>query len=96
MSTGSREKGRESENFHVLGRLCLPLGSSEPPALTLHTHPPQADPGLSLLWKLGEPVFPVHQCKWREPTAEALEAELCPGRWDPWSVTESRVALLAS
>ena len=46
--------------------------------------PPQADPGLSPVWRLGEPVFPVHLWTWREPAAMALEAELCPWRWGPW------------
>ena len=81
VSRGSREKGRERENFRVglkvrARKLCLPLGSSEPPPLTLHT-PPQADPRLSPLWRLGEPVFPVHLCNWREPAAIALEAKPC-------------------
>ena len=47
---------------------------------TAHT-PPQADPRLSPLWRLGEPMFPVHLWTWREPEAMALEAELCPWRW---------------
>ena len=46
--------------------------------------PPQADPGLSPLWRLREPVFPVYLWTWREPVAMALEAELCPHRWGPW------------
>ena len=33
-----------------------------------------------------ESMFPVHLCKWREPIVKALEAELCPARWDCWSV----------
>ena len=45
---------------------------------TAHS-PPQADPGLSPLCSLGEPVFPVHLWTWREPSAMALEAELCLG-----------------
>ena len=65
--------------------LCLPLGSREPPSLTLHAHsPPQADLRLSPLWRLREPVFPVHLWMWREPAAKALEAKLCPQRWGPW------------
>ena len=46
-----QREGRKSENFHVglkvWGRLCLPLGSPEPPPLTLHTHPLRLTPGLA-------------------------------------------------
>ena len=54
------------------------------PLSWLHAHHPQANPGLSPLCRLREPVFPVHLWTWREPTALALEAELCPQRWGPW------------
>ena len=37
------------------GRLCLPLGSSEPPLLTLHTHPLRLTPGLAHFGGWGSP-----------------------------------------
>lgn len=50
-----QEEGRKSENFHVgLAKgLCLPLGSPEPPPLTLHATRP--------LWGW-ETVFPLCIC----------------------------------
>ena len=58
MSTGIREKGRKTENFHMWlklcwGELCLLLGSPEPPSPDTAHSPPQADPGLNTLWRLG-------------------------------------------
>ena len=51
----------------------------------------QVDPGLSPLWR---PVFPVHLWAWREPTAMALEAELCPWNWSPWRRESARLSCL--
>ena len=51
----------------------------------------QVDPRLSPLWR---PVFPVHLWAWREPTATALEAELCPRRWGPWRRESARLSCL--
>ena len=39
----------------VWGRLCLPLGSPEPPPLTLHTHPLRLTPGLAHFAVWGSP-----------------------------------------
>lgn len=65
----------------VWSGLYLPLGSpaaSSP--MTLHAHPPGADPGLRPLWRPGgPPVFPVRLWKGREPAAKALDAESVPG-----------------
>ena len=50
VSTDIREKGervRISTWGCVWGRLCLPLGSSETPLLTLHTQPLRLTPGLA-------------------------------------------------
>ena len=88
MSTDSREKGKESENFHVWlkvwggggGAVCLPLGSSEPPLLTLHTHPLRLTLGSAHFGGLS----PVRLWTWREPAVMALQADLCPWRWGPW------------
>ena len=88
MSTGSWEKGRKSENFHVGLKVCGGFASSgflwasSPDSAR---SPPQSDPRLSPLWRLGEPVFPVHLCTWREPAAKALKTKLCPWRWGPWT-----------
>ena len=54
-----QREGRKSENFHVelkvWRRLCLLLGSPEPPPLTLHTHPLRLTPGLAHFAVWGSP-----------------------------------------
>ena len=59
--TAGRRGGRE--NFYVRLKLCRGFASSGffwASSPDTARSPSQADPGLSPLWRLGEPMFPVH------------------------------------
>ena len=82
MSTGSREKGRESENFHVglkvhVGGALLPPGSSEPPPLTPNAPLLRLTPGLA------------HFGGWRSPCFLCICG--CGGSPQPWPWRASSV-----
>ena len=69
-------EGRESENFYVglrvWAELCHPLGSSEPPFLTLNPQPFTLTLGLAHFGALGS-LYSLCEWTWREPTAMSLE-----------------------
>ena len=87
---GEHRQQREGEGEGEFPRGAKGVGREALPssgffwASSPYTQPPQTDPGLSPFWRLGEPMFPVHLRMWRETTATALRAELCPWRWGPW------------
>ena len=86
MSTGSREKGRKREfprGAEGVGWGALPSsGSFWASSPDTARSPPQADPGLSPLWRADPCASALWM--WREPAVMALQADLCPWRWHPW------------